>query len=190
MVTCLRHDWFWQQNRAGTGRDQTDWPSNNHTDWAQMKWSRWRLSWDANCTGWRRQWGLAEALLSTRLFHNCWGSSPQSTLFLGVRAQWVRHGQTALQLVIREGITISFVRKYSGKGERGRTEAALRVPLLSFSFNRVGSLPALEPLGWPSAGKAASPTVVDSLSAKHSFPPFRASLIWYTDRLLPGWQTL
>lgn len=143
---------------------------------------------DPHC--WRRQWGLAGALLSTRLFHNCWGSSPQSTLFLGVRAQWVRRGQTALQLVIREGITISFVRSYSGKGERGRTEAALRVPLLSFSFNRVGSLPALEPLGWPSAGKAASPTVIDSLSAKHSFPPFRASLIWYTDRLLPGWQTL
>lgn len=73
----------------------------------------------------------------------------------------MRRGQTALQLVIREGITISFVRSYSGKGEGGRTEAALRVPLLSFSFNRVGSLPVFEPLGWPSAGKAASPTVVD-----------------------------
>lgn len=70
---------------------------------------------------------------------------------------WERRSETwtnsSSALVIREGITISFVRKLFGEQrERGRTKraiAALRVPLLSFSFNKVGSLPVFEPWAGP-----------------------------------------
>lgn len=115
--------------------------------WINTSMNKWSTNRLGSIRAHRRNEG---SLRPTRLFRNCRGSSPPSTLFLGVRAEEGGR-QTVHHLVIRGEITISFVWELF-REQRGRTKqaiTALCVPLLSFSFNRVGSLPVFEPPAGP-----------------------------------------
>lgn len=82
-----------------------------------------RLAFKRFRAGARNEGSLSGPRLSSRLFCNCrGGSTPQRTLFLGVRGR-----QTALHLVIRGGITIAFVRELFREQSEGEDKAGPRL---------------------------------------------------------------